>query len=64
VNASSVTDWTKVTSVRVSVLAISLEDNLSDNPAAYVFDGASKTASDKRLRRSFTSTIAIRNRLL
>ena len=62
VKASSVTEWAKVTSVRVSVLAVSLDDNLSDMSVAYVFDGSSKTSGDKRLRRGFTSTIAIRNR--
>jgi type IV pilus assembly protein PilW len=65
VDASNVTavQWPKVTSVRVSLVMVSEEDNLTDNPVSYVLDGVSITPNDKRLRKVFSTTIALRNRL-
>jgi type IV pilus assembly protein PilW len=59
----------QVVSVRVSILA-STENNLSSTPLTYTYNGANTTfkwttptQSDRRIRRVFTSTIALRNRL-
>jgi type IV pilus assembly protein PilW len=55
-----------VESVRVSLLMRSLDDNQTTAPIPFTFNGAVVTASqtDKRIRRSVTSVISIRNRLL
>ena len=63
VPAGNVVNWEKVVSIRVSLLIRSLEDNLAARPLAYTYNGATTTATDRRLRRVFTSTFAIRNRL-
>lgn len=53
-----------VVSIQVSLLVRSNEDNVTSQPIAYSFnDGATTTPADNRVRRVFTSTIAIRNRL-
>jgi type IV pilus assembly protein PilW len=62
VNAAMVTDWNKVRSVRISLLVISLEDNLTDKPVAYTYNNTT-TPGDRHLRKVFTSTIALRNRI-
>jgi type IV pilus assembly protein PilW len=63
VSADNVPDWRKVVSVRVSLLVASPENNLTDKPLSYTYNGLTKTPTDRRLRRVFTSTIALRNRL-
>lgn len=55
-DADAVTDWTQVVSVRISLIIRSIEDNV-----ATVTDG---TYGDNRLRRTFTTTITIRNRVV
>lgn len=55
VDANSVTNWDNVVAVRVEIQVRSLEDNLSKKVTAY---------DDKRLRRTFTTSIAIRNRTI
>jgi len=54
----------QVVSIRVTLLARSIDDNLAGQPVAYTYNGATTTPADRRLRRVFTSTIAVRNRLL
>ncbi|MCI0400642.1 MAG: PilW family protein [Gammaproteobacteria bacterium] len=61
--ANSVGDWANVISVRLSLVLMTLEDNLTASAQTYQFNGAPVTAPDRRLRRVFTSTIGIRNRL-
>jgi type IV pilus assembly protein PilW len=61
--ANSVGDWANVVSVRLSLVLMTIEDNLTSSPQTYQFNGAPITAPDRRLRRVFTSTIGIRNRL-
>lgn len=56
-------DMNKVVSIRVSVLVRSMNDNLAAKPLIYTFNGASVMPTDRRIRRVFTSTIALRNRL-
>lgn len=53
----------QVVSIRVSVLVRSMNDNLAAHPVAYTYNGATVTPTDRRIRRVFTSTIALRNRL-
>ena len=63
VNASSVTDWSQVVSLHVSLLLRSQEDNLAPVAQTYQYNGATTTAADRRLRAVFNTTIALRNRL-
>jgi type IV pilus assembly protein PilW len=66
VSAAAVTDWNNVVSVRLGLLVRTLEDNLRPNADAdtYALAGSNITmdGSDKRIRRVFTSVIALRNR--
>ncbi len=69
-NATGVSDWSNVMSVRVSLLVSSIEENVvpSAQTYAYDYDGNgtvdSVTAGDNRLRHVFTATINLRNRTL
>lgn len=66
VPANQVVDMSRVISIRVSLLVRSIDDNLTTAPRAYNYplpSSAATTPGDKRLRRIFTSTIALRNRL-
>lgn len=75
VDASEVTNrnqWSQVLSVRINLLLVSLEDNIVNQPQAYMFpddigDGAISgrpvLATDRRLYQVFSTTIGIRNRL-
>lgn len=70
VTADDVGDWSRVISVRISVLVQSIEDGLMPAPQPYVFNGVTYNDAvgngdlpeDNRLRRVFTSTITLRNR--
>jgi len=53
----------QVVSIRISLLVRSMDDNLTLVPRAYTYNGATTTPTDRRLRRVFSSTIAVRNRL-
>ena len=53
----------QVVSIRVSLLLVSLNDSLAAQPVPYTFNGAVITPADRRLRRVFSSTVAIRNLL-
>ena len=89
-------DWANVVSIRISLLAITPDNGLTDAPQPYTFNGTtvtppqlcssngvitasaspstpttaptcaagSKLVDDTRIRRVFSSTIAVRNRLL
>jgi type IV pilus assembly protein PilW len=61
VTADKIADWRTVVSVRISLLVVSLDDNLTDKPVSYTYNGLLKTPNDRRLRKVFTSTIALRN---
>lgn len=52
---------TRVVSVRIILRARSVTDNLTQNLRTYSFDGSNVT--DRRLTKTFTTTIGIRNRL-
>ncbi len=74
VRADLVPDWTQVESIKISLLVRSVDDNLISEPKSYRFDldGDPGTgddadeiitppATDRHLRRVFTTTIAVRN---
>jgi type IV pilus assembly protein PilW len=77
--------WTRLVSIRVSILAATIDNNLTDKPQSYFYNGATTTppdvcasndaitqlpcvapaiqVQDLRIRRVFSSTFAVRNRL-
>ncbi len=57
-------DYSNVVSVRVSLLAITPEDNLTSQPLSYTYNNATvANPGDNRKRLIFNSTIALRNQL-
>ena len=65
-------EWGRVVSVRISMLVRTIEDLIAETPQSYIFpltnDVGSENnvvtiAPDRRIRRVFTSTIAVRNRI-
>lgn len=62
-NASAIADWNQVLAVRISLVFSSAEDNIIDEIQDYTIEGETVTPSDRRLRRVFSSTIGIRNRM-
>ncbi len=59
-------DMAQVISIRVSLLARSPDDFVATNPQAYFYNGVDVSGAaipDRRLRKVYTSTIAVRNRL-
>ncbi|MFI3185346.1 MAG: PilW family protein [Methylococcaceae bacterium] len=66
VTASGVTDWQQVVSVKLSVVLRSDDNNLTKIFTTYTIDGATGspfTATDKRMYRVSSTTIAFRNRI-
>jgi type IV pilus assembly protein PilW len=51
-----------VVSVRIFLLARSLNDNLTTEPSPYIFVEQKLAPDDKRLRKVFTTTITLRNK--
>lgn len=68
VNASGVTDWSEIVSVKISLVMINTDPNQNTDVAvgdsAYFLDGIEYKPKDGRLRQVFTKTIALRNRTL
>ena len=57
-------DWKRVLSIRISLLLVSKDGEVNTTKAqTYTFNGTTVTPSDRRMRKVFTSTIAVRNRL-
>jgi len=54
VDSATVTDWNNIVSVRIELQVRSPEDNVAAKTTAY---------GDRKLRRTFTTSIAIRNRV-
>lgn len=68
--ANTVVNWANVVSVRVTLLMRSLEDSIATAPQAYGIDRdcddiveETFTPTDRRVRRAFTTTFSVRNRL-
>ncbi len=61
--ANQVLNWEHVISVRVFILITSLEDNLTAQPVLYFFNSITTLPTDRHLRRVFSATFALRNRL-
>ena len=57
-------DIDRIVSVRISLLVRSLNNNLTTEPAPYTFNGSTVTpvATDKYLRKVFTTTVTLRNK--
>ncbi len=55
-------EWAKVISVRVELLVVTAEDRVVAEPQKYKFQNVDVTATDKKLRQVFTTTIGIRSR--
>ncbi len=58
-----VSDAEGIISVRVSIVVRSIEENLVQGTQTLSFNGSTVNYTDGRLRKVFTSTIALRNRL-
>jgi len=61
VDATNVGSWQNVVTARVTLELRSPQDNIMTTAKTYAYDGSNVT--DRRLRRDFTFTIALRNRL-
>lgn len=64
ITAANVSDWNSVVSVKINILVESIEDNLLPESASYIFAGNSYTPTDRKIRRTFTTTVNLRNRTL
>jgi type IV pilus assembly protein PilW len=56
-------DMGQVVSIRIELLIASRDANVTSKNVDYSYNGASVTPTDRRLRRVYSSTIAVRNRL-
>lgn len=63
VTSDNVADWNQVTAVRIMLLLRSPSNVSMDAPQQYDYNGATVTATDRRLRQVFSTTIALRNRI-
>lgn len=62
--ADAVGDWSRVLTVRVSLLMVSVYgESITTEAQTYRFNGTDTTPTDRLLRKSFTTTFAVRNRL-
>lgn len=57
-------DWSQVIAVKIAILAVTPNDNISAAPQTYEFNGTSITATDRRVRKVFTELVTLRNRTL
>lgn len=62
--AGAITNWAEVNSVRIFVVARSIENNAVPEPQPYVIDGVTTTpvAPDRYMRQVFTATVGLRSR--
>jgi type IV pilus assembly protein PilW len=62
--AGVITNWSQVVSINLQLRTVSAEDGVSDGPQPYIdFDGSVVTPADRRLRRTYATVVALRNRL-
>ncbi len=59
--AANVAAMANVVSIRISLLLRSM-DNVTTAPQTYAYNGQNITATDRRIRRVFTTTVKLRNR--
>ena len=59
--ASDVTDWDRVLSARVQLVAATAEDRMAVSKQSYKLDTGVQTASDNRLRTVLTEVVTLRN---
>lgn len=57
------TEWESVASVRIELLVVSSDTNVTQEQQTIHFDGEDVAIAERRLAQVFTSTIGIRNRL-
>jgi len=62
--AGAFVDWSQVVTIRMNLLLVSDDDNIARAAQAYTLDGVTVTPNDRRLRRVFTTTVAVRGRTL
>ena len=60
--SNAVPNFNNVVSVRIMLLASSINAFVTDTPQTYTFNGAAITAADNRLRQVFSTTVELRNR--
>lgn len=63
VTADQVVDMDDVISIQVSLMISSLRDNLTDTAQTVAYNGGSLTSTDQRIRKVFSTRVALRNRL-
>lgn len=63
VAAAAVGDWSRVRSLRISLLLASNEDNVTEGAQPVDFRGAVVVPADNRFRQVLTTTVGLRNRL-
>lgn len=64
--SAGLVDMDKVVSIKIDILVASLEDNLATETLSYYFPTYAENqtaATDRKIRRAYSSTLAIRNRL-
>jgi type IV pilus assembly protein PilW len=61
--AGAVVDWSQIRALRLSMLLVSNEDNVTGGPQPVDFRGAAVVPADGRYRQVLTTTIGLRNRL-
>ncbi len=62
--ASNAERWQRVLSARVSLLMATRQgESITTQPQTYTYNGTTATPNDRLLRKVFTTTVAIRNRL-
>ncbi len=61
VTANNVVNMVNVVSIRISLLAVTVDDNLASQPLTYNYNGTNVTPTDNKIRRVFNTTIAVRN---
>lgn len=60
--ANSVSNWSQVVSVKISLLVSTTKDDISSTYQTYEYDGNNITATDHKVRRVYTETVSVRNR--
>lgn len=63
VSSDKVTDPLQISAMRVFLVLRSDVDGITDSPQVYSINGVNSTAADNRLRRVFSVTISLRNRV-